>query len=79
MEPPIGYGLAYRSIFPESHFRTTIGSDFSCVGGSWVFTRIGFCRACSTWRCATTSSMHIAAERLSQPMVWFWKSVSVPG
>jgi len=29
-------GLAYRSIFPESHFRTTTGSDFSRVG-SWVF------------------------------------------
>ena len=46
MEPPIGYGSAYRSISPESHFRTTTGSDFSRLG-SWVFTRIGFCLACS--------------------------------
>ena len=45
MEPPIGYGLTYRSIFRESHFRTTTGSDFSRVGvmglyENWVLPRL---------------------------------------
>ena len=41
MEPPIGYGLAYRSIFPESHFRTTTGSDFSHAGGHGSLRELG--------------------------------------
>ena len=33
MEPPIGYGSAHRSIFPESQFRTDGGSVFQGAVG----------------------------------------------
>ena len=32
MEPPIGYGLTHRSIFPESQFRRRGGSVFQGAG-----------------------------------------------
>ena len=32
MEPPIGYGLTHRSIFPESQFRTDGGSVIQRAG-----------------------------------------------
>jgi hypothetical protein len=40
MEPPIGYGLAYRSISPESHFRTITGFGVMGLYENWVLPRL---------------------------------------
>jgi hypothetical protein len=36
MEPPIGYGLTYRSIFPESQFGKDDGSVFQGGGREYL-------------------------------------------
>ena len=51
-----------RSIFPESHLKRGYPIGFRPVG-TWVFTRIGFCLACSIWRCATAAKCGCCAGR----------------
>ena len=41
VEPPTGYGVAYRSIFPESHFRTTTESYFQPCWGRGSLRELG--------------------------------------
>ena len=77
MEPPIGYGSAHRSIFPESHLeRYRVGFQAVALMGlyeNWVLP------AYSTSRWATRSWIPIAEARSLRHGVWFSKSASVPG
>ena len=78
MEPLVGYGKTHRFIFPESHLRTTTGSDFrlsGCLGlyEDWLLPRL--------LDLATSNRVpdSYRRERSSQRMVWCLKSLSVPG
>ena len=66
IEPPVGYGLMDRSIFPESQFRKDSGSVFQ-VGRSWNNSLIDTSARCPAARGAGThSGLHRGKVRMTE-------------
>jgi hypothetical protein len=78
MEPPIGYGIGVSFHLPGVPFQNDHRVGFQPVGVMGLYEK-WVLPACSTWRCATTSSIPIAEARSLRLGVWFSKSASVPG
>ena len=66
IEPPVGYGLMDRSIFPESQFRKDGGSVFQ-VARSWNDSLIDTSARCPAARGAGThSGLHRGKVRMTK-------------